>query len=178
MDYYKAEQKINEFIYAPRRNADNNLLIDLHKILIGDKPEKWYCLTCKSKMDAVYYDLKLKYYQTKKAKEMAKHKGNYRFSKEAKKNGVTEIVLIRDGKTETITEDNLTDAKAKRILENPDFAHNIEEVEAKDEAEIAPEEQKAGKRGRPSKAEEQASKEEGKMLNVEPEKHEDIKPEE
>lgn len=167
MDYFTAEQKVNELIYSPRRNADSNLLVTLHKILIGDKPEKWYCLTCSGKMDAVYWDLKLKYYQSKKAKEMAKHKGNYRFSKEAKRNGVKEIVLTKDGKTETITEENLTDARAERILENPDYAHNIERIEP----ENAPEETKASKRGRPAK-------EEGQMLNVTSTKAEGAKPEE
>jgi hypothetical protein len=172
MDYLSAEKKVNELIYSPRINADSNLLVTLHKILIGDKPEKWYCLTCKSKMDAVYYDLKLKYYQSKKDKKMAKAKGNYRFSKEAKKNGVSEIVLIHNGKTETITEENLTDARAERILQNEAFAHNIEAVEpTAGTTSAVSEEPKAGKRGRPAK-------EEGQMLNVEPEKAEPAKPEE
>jgi len=161
MDAKSAEDKVNELIYSKRKNSDSNLLITLHKILIGDKPDKWYCLTCPSKMDAVYWDLKLKYYQSKKDKEMAKHKGNYRFSKEAKRNGVTEIVILHRGKLETVTEDNLTDSRAEAILENDAFKHNIEAVEPKAEAQAQADEEpvKASRRGRPSK-------EEGQIFDV------------
>lgn len=132
MNFKEAEETAKNLVQSPKRPADSMLLIDLHKTLIGDKPKKWYCATCTGKMDAVFWDLRLKYFSNSKSNTMAKSSKStkYQFSTAATKNGVTEIVLINDGRTETIRPETLTDAQAKRILADKNFAHNIEEIGA------------------------------------------------
>lgn len=125
------EEAIRLVLSGSRKGVAGEKLNQMHKELVADgRPDSWYCNTCTGKLDAVFSALKLKYYHITKT-QMATSK--YRFTKAAKDNGVEEIVMEHNGRTEVIRADSLTDAQAERVLKNPQFKHNIEPIPTKAE---------------------------------------------
>lgn len=87
----------------------------LHRELIGGKPANWYCTTCPGKMRMVFYDLKLTFY-TKNNTVMAT---KTRYSLKNTKGSFRPF-----GSGEVITAENLTDAKAEKLIkQNPAYAN-------------------------------------------------------
>jgi hypothetical protein len=123
MDLKELEEEAVRLVNGSINSASPHRLIALHKALISDKPESWYCSTCPGKLKMTYYDLKLKYYQ--KSKTMStKHK--YRLPE-----GKT---LRPFGSAVVYTNDNLTDAVAEKLIgQNKAYKNAFIVSEAKSE---------------------------------------------